>query len=594
MASRGVVGIRAVGMEQVVDQMPGGVAIIAAESGRIIYTNARAHALLEPVGKRMPEQLSDEFEIFHLDGRPYGREEWPVVRSMASGEHVVDEDYFHLLPDGRRLIVRCSASPLCDERGQIVAGVLVMNDVTQQKRAEDERAYHADLLEQMQDAVLATDDQFVLTAWNKGAEQMFGWTAHEAIGRPVYEVLPQDYSDEQQGEELQQLTQKGRWRGERVWFAKNGRPVPAEGLTVAVRGEQEETIGYLCIMRDVAERKAADAALREAAQRTEDILESITDVFVAVDRDWRYTYVNDRALSRMRNMKGAALAREDVIGQSMWELFPEAVGSETEHRLRTAMTSGDAVGFELHAAWIDQWVETHVYPSPSGLSIYYRDVSARRASEEALRQARQQRADAERRLNDVREAERSRLARDLHDGALQGLTHALAVTGRHASSRDDEVYAILQQVGRQLRAAIYDLRLEQNGERPFADALRDLIELNREMTPACDVVLETDGDLPSGSFGSRATEVLRIVGEALTNACRHAAAEHIVIRITGSESRLSIAVTDDGRGFDPTPERHGQGLRGMHERAALLDGHLDIRSDRTGTTVWLHVALSPA
>jgi PAS domain S-box-containing protein len=593
MTGLGLVGLTALGMEQVVSQMPGGVAIVEAESGRIVYTNARVRELLDRLGKTMPSELSDEFEIFHLDGRPYRREEWPVVRAMTSGEHVVDEDSFYVLPDGGRLMIRCSASPLCDDRGQIIAGVLVMNDVTEQKRAEDERAYHADLLEQMQDAVLATDDQFVLTAWNHGAEEMFGWTAQEAVGRPVYEVLPQDYSDEQQGEELQQLTQTGRWRGERVWFAKDGTPVDAEGLTVAVRGAHEETIGYLCIMRDIAERKAADEALREAAKQTENILESITDVFVAVDRDWRYTYVNDRALSRMRKRKGAALAREDVIGCSMWELFPEAVGSEAERRVRPAMGSRDPVEFEVHVPWIDEWLEAHVYPSPSGLSMYYRDISARRRSEDALRQAREQRADAERRLNEVREAERSRIARDLHDGALQGLTHALAATGRHASRGDDEVYAILQQVGRQLRAAIYDLRLEQDGERPFSDALRELVELNREMTPPCDVTLEADGDLPSGSFGSRATEVLRIIGEALTNACRHAAAEHIVIRITGSEAQLSIAVTDDGRGFDPTPERHGQGLRGMHERAALLNGHLDVRSDRTGTTVRLQVALSP-
>jgi two-component system NarL family sensor kinase len=91
--------------------------------------------------------------------------------------------------------------------------------------------------------------------------------------------------------------------------------------------------------------------------------------------------------------------------------------------------------------------------------------------------------------------------------------------------------------------------------------------------------------------------VLRIIGEALTNACRHAGAEHIVVRVTGSERRLSVEVTDDGRGFDLSrrpPAPHGQGLRGMGARADLLDAHLDVRSDRTGTTVRLQVALSPA
>jgi two-component system sensor histidine kinase UhpB len=60
---------------------------------------------------------------------------------------------------------------------------------------------------------------------------------------------------------------------------------------------------------------------------------------------------------------------------------------------------------------------------------------------------------------------------------------------------------------------------------------------------------------------------------------------------------LTVEVTDDGRGFDPDqepPAPRGGGLRGMHERAELLGARLDIRSDRTGTTVRLHVALSPA
>ena len=107
------------------------------------------------------------------------------------------------------------------------------------------------------------------------------------------------------------------------------------------------------------------------------------------------------------------------------------------------------------------------------------------------------------------------------------------------------------------------------------------------------MTLETEDGLPTGSFGSRGTELLRIIGEAMTNACRHAAAEHVVIRITGGETRLSVEVTDDGLGFDASeqpPAPHGQGLRGRRELAELLDVH----SDHTGTTVRLQVTLSPA
>jgi signal transduction histidine kinase len=87
--------------------------------------------------------------------------------------------------------------------------------------------------------------------------------------------------------------------------------------------------------------------------------------------------------------------------------------------------------------------------------------------------------------------------------------------------------------------------------------------------------------------------VLRIIGEAVINACRHAAAERVVVRVTGSETRLSVEVTDDGRGFDAAHAVHGQGLRGMRERADLLDAQLDIRSGRAGTSVRLEAALIP-
>jgi PAS domain S-box-containing protein len=159
-------------------------------------------------------------------------------------------------------------------------------DVTTRKRVEEQLAYHtrllenvhdaisertaqltsvnaeyACLLENIHDAVIATDDQFVLTAWNKGAEQMYGWTADEVLGRRVWEVVPSDLTDEQRAEARRQFAKTGRRHTEVMTYRKDGTPVPVDGRSIVLRGEQGQVSGYLDINHDITERKRSEEAL---------------------------------------------------------------------------------------------------------------------------------------------------------------------------------------------------------------------------------------------------------------------------------------------------------------------------------------------
>jgi PAS domain-containing protein len=93
--------------------------------------------------------------------------------------------------------------------------------------------------------------------------------------------------------------------------------VYVEGITIALRGEQSEghITGCVNIRRDLTERKEAEEALRESHRRTEDILESITDAFYAVDHRWPFTYINERALHLLQWAKGEDLTREELLGR---------------------------------------------------------------------------------------------------------------------------------------------------------------------------------------------------------------------------------------------------------------------------------------
>ena len=115
--------------------------------------------------------------------------------------------------------------------------------------------------------------------------------------------------------------------------------------------------------------------LREAHERTARILESTTDAFFALDRGFRFTYINahaERLLSR---------TREELLGKNIWDEFPDAVGG-TFHRVYTrAMEDGLPVSVEDYYAPLSSWMDVRVFPSPDGLSVFFQNVSERRALE---------------------------------------------------------------------------------------------------------------------------------------------------------------------------------------------------------------------
>lgn len=154
---------------------------------------------------------------------------------------------------------------------------------------------------------------------------------------------------------------------------------------------------------------------------------------------------------------------------------------------------------------------------------------------------------------------------------------------------------VLRRVGEQLRSAIYDLRSGSEEQRPFVELLAWLVDERRAMVDDCEIQLEIGDGVPAGSLGVQGVEVLRIVGEALTNARRHAQAERVGVRVGARGDGLWVEVSDDGRGFDtarPAPPTH-RGITGMRERTELLNGGLEIHSaPGVGTRVRLEAPLA--
>jgi PAS domain S-box-containing protein len=165
-------------------------------------------------------------------------------------------------------------------------------------------------------------------------------------------------------------------------FSAEYRVVPPDGRTrwIAARGRA------LCGPSGRAARLLGAAydttAPRQADARVGRVLESMTNAFFLLDRQWRFSYVNghaERLLGR---------SRADLIGGVIWELFPHAVGSEFEINYRQAVRTSVRTTFEAYyPAPLDAWYEVQAWPDPDGLSVYFVDITARRAAQEQMQQA---------------------------------------------------------------------------------------------------------------------------------------------------------------------------------------------------------------
>ncbi|WP_162598776.1 SpoIIE family protein phosphatase [Nocardioides gilvus] len=150
------------------------------------------------------------------------------------------------------------------------------------------------------------------------------------------------------------------------WVLARGQAFP--GLS----GRAERLVGAVLDTTQVQEGEARIAR----------VLEAMPSAFFSVDREWRFTYANAGA---QQLLAGVSV---ELGGHVLWELFPEAVGSDFEVHYRRAAESGEPVTFEAYyPPPLDAWYEVRAWPSPEGLAVYFLDITDRRATEDELARA---------------------------------------------------------------------------------------------------------------------------------------------------------------------------------------------------------------
>ncbi|MBD2560229.1 MULTISPECIES: GAF domain-containing protein [Nostoc] len=131
----------------------------------------------------------------------------------------------------------------------------------------------------------------------------------------------------------------------------------------------------------VAHEQAAHAQSEAARIRVANLLESITDGFFALDKKWRFTYINGQAERLLQK------SQNELLGKNIWEVFPEIIDTTFHREYHRAILEQVSVEFEEFYPSLNCWLQVHAYPAKDGLSVYFQDITERRKTAEALRES---------------------------------------------------------------------------------------------------------------------------------------------------------------------------------------------------------------
>ncbi len=272
-----------------------------------------------------------------------------------------------------------SAGAVKDESGSLVAVYGIHTDITERKQLERElREYNQQitiLLESITDGFCAMDNNWVITIWNKEAENVTGIKRSQVLGRVLLDAFP-EVEELEIYETCLAAKQENAARSLEqhialldIWIELNIYPSEA-GLTV--------------YFRNITEKKKAQEEIENANREKLEILESIEDAFFAVSNQEIVTYWNREAERLMR------MPRENILGKNLWEIYPEYKNLPVYANFQKAMTDKTVLHFEEYYPPLNIWVEASVYPSPKGVSVYFKDITERKVAEEKLLHSNQQ------------------------------------------------------------------------------------------------------------------------------------------------------------------------------------------------------------
>ncbi|WP_225334573.1 PAS domain-containing sensor histidine kinase [Halomicrobium urmianum] len=379
-------------VEQIVETVPVSICLVSSD-GQFVHANQRMVDWLGISESDVADYCLDNWAVYDADEQPIPEDELPWVRVAERGASVRGFECRADVPNVGRRWLSIDAAPLEDTPRGNERIVVSVDDVTEQKYRQRHLRREYNQTEKLLRtapvaiAVQNADRETILA--NERAQEAFGLSEQELKQNPVDEgdwavcdadgdPLPPDETP----------SAKVLATGEPVFNQgiimepSDGDPMQFRVNAAPLLGEDGEVERVVTAGEEITELKRRERQLER--QKTEletelsEILGRISDAFCALDAEWRFTHLNERAADVMRR------SREELRGRVLWDVLADDAGDAFRERFHEAMDTQEPVSFEVSTEEPDAWLEVNAYPSETGLSVYFRDVTERIEREREL------------------------------------------------------------------------------------------------------------------------------------------------------------------------------------------------------------------
>lgn len=252
-------------------------------------------------------------------------------------------------------------------------------DITPMKNANLELLKYKNIIESSKDGIglITIDTEEVYL--NAAFKNELGFSENEINGIGSVKEL---YVDQDLATDLFQTLLSGNyWDGDVQLKGKTGILMDYHLRSGPIFNDTGELIAVFGLHTNINERKAHETAMLDYSNRINNILESITDGFFSLTKNWEVIYWNKEAENLLK------VSKETILNKNLWDYFPEAERLLFFTKYKEALDTGKKVSFEEYFEPLDTWFEVNAYPRRGGLAIYFKDISGRKRLDEEIRVA---------------------------------------------------------------------------------------------------------------------------------------------------------------------------------------------------------------